>query len=359
MDAFYASVEQRDHPNLRGKPIVVGGRPNGRGVIATASYEARKFGLRSAMPSSRAVKLCPQVIFIRPRFDVYREVSVQIREIFLSYTELVEPLSLDEAYLDVTENTISQPSATLLAKEIRKRIKEETGLTASAGVSYNKFLAKIASDYNKPDGLTLIPPDKADAFIKQLPVGKFHGVGKVTEEKMQQLGIMTGEDLQQWKEWDLVQNFGKAGVYYYNIARGVDSREVKPTRVRKSVGAENTFHEDLTQRPQITAELRQISAKVHKRMAEKELKGKTITLKVRYHNFDTITRSATLTGFVNEEEVLYDTAIQLLKDTDSDERPVRLLGISVTNLDNQLKGITGIQLDLQFQKKSLLSFEPD
>ncbi|MEX2455980.1 MAG: DNA polymerase IV, partial [Balneolaceae bacterium] len=228
MDAFFASVEQRDFPQYRGKPLLVGGSPQGRGVIAAASYEARKFGIHSAMPASKAVRLCPSAIFVKPRFDVYKEVSQQIRAIFLDYTDLVEPLSLDEAYLDVTENHKGIPSATLIAREIKKRIKEETGLTASAGISENKFLAKIASDMDKPDGIYLISPERAEAFIEDLPIGKFHGVGKATQEKMERLGIHTGKDLKTWNEVNLVKHFGKSGHHYYRIARGIDNRIVKP-----------------------------------------------------------------------------------------------------------------------------------
>jgi len=236
MDAFYAAVEQRDNPELRGKPVIVGGSPNSRGVVATASYEARPYGVHSAMPCSQAARLCPQGIFVKPRFEVYKKVSLQIREIFFEYTDLVEPLSLDEAYLDVTENHVSNPSATLIAREIRQKIKEKTGLTASAGVSNSKFLAKVASDYNKPDGQMVIPPEEAAAFIEELPIHKFYGVGKATQKKMHSLGIKKGKDLKQWTEIDLVKAFGKSGRHYYRIARAIDHREVKPHRVRKSYG---------------------------------------------------------------------------------------------------------------------------
>jgi len=241
MDAFYASVEQRDHPEYKNKPLVVGGSPQGRGVVAAASYEARKFGIHSAMPASRAVKLCPNAIFVKPRFDVYKEVSHQIREIFFDYTDLVEPLSLDEAYLDVTENFKQNPSATLIAREIKRRVKQETGLTASAGVASNKFLAKIASDLDKPDGLSVITPEEAEEFIEKLPIGDFYGVGKATQKKMLTLGIKTGSDLKTWEEIDLVKQFGKSGHHYYRIARGIDNRLVKPNRIRKLIGKNVRF----------------------------------------------------------------------------------------------------------------------
>ncbi|MCH8496286.1 MAG: DNA polymerase IV, partial [Balneolales bacterium] len=244
MDAFYASVEQRDDPSLVGRPVIVGGSPQSRGVVATCSYEARKFGVHSAMPTSQAYRLCPDGAFVYPRFDVYKEVSLQIRAIFDDYTDLVEPLSLDEAYLDVTVNKKENPSATLIAREIQSRVFDEVGLTCSAGVAANKFLAKVASGYKKPSGITVITPEKAEAFINQLPIGKFHGVGAATEKKMLELGIANGADLRERDEVDLVRHFGKSGHFYYRIAHGIDERDVKPNRIRKSVGAENTYSED-------------------------------------------------------------------------------------------------------------------
>ncbi len=350
MDAFFASVEQRDFPQYRGKPLVVGGSPQGRGVIAAASYEARKFGVHSAMPASRAVRLCPSAIFVKPRFDVYKEVSQQIRAIFLEYTDLVEPLSLDEAYLDVTENHKGSPSATLIAREIKKRIKEETWLTASAGISENKFLAKIASDMDKPDGIYLISPEKAEAFIEELPIGKFHGVGKATQEKMERLGIHTGKDLKTWEEVDLVKQFGKSGHHYYRIARGIDNRMVKPDRIRKSIGKERTFSEDVSDLEWIENFLDELAEKVSISMQKLDAAGKTITLKVRYKNFDTVTRSQTLFQYTNSKEELSSIAKTLLLETEAGEREVRLLGISVSSLNLTEGGSFGEQLEIPFEK---------
>lgn len=352
MDAFFASVEQRDNPDLLGKPIVVGGKPEGRGVVAAASYEARKFGIHSAMPAGRVLRLCPQAIFVKPRFDVYKEVSEQIRSIFLDYTKLVEPLSLDEAYLDVTENKVNNFSATLIAREIRQRIKEKTNLTASAGVAPNKFLAKIASDINKPDGITVITPEEAQDFITKLPIGKFYGIGKATEAKMHDLGIKTGADLKEWTKIDLQQNFGKIAAFYYNIARAIDDREVKPNRIRKSVGAENTFAEDIGDMEELTTRLHEIAGKVSQRLLKAEASGKTITLKVRYENFESVTRSVTLPEFTNDALTLFQFSSELLKETDAGQRDVRLLGISVSNLNLNRKLTRGIQLSLQFEQEA-------
>ncbi|TVQ00781.1 MAG: DNA polymerase IV [Balneolaceae bacterium] len=348
MDAFYASVEQRDFPEFKGKPVVVGGSPQGRGVVAAASYEARKFGIHSAMPASRAVKLCPNAIFLKPRFDVYREVSHQIREIFFEYTNLVEPLSLDEAYLDVTENHIHLPSATLIAKKIKKRINEETGLTASAGVSSNKFLAKIASDLDKPDGLSVIKPDEAEAFIEQLPIGRFYGVGKATQAKMEILGIKNGADLKKWEEIDLVKQFGKSGHHYYRIARGIDNRRVKPNRIRKSIGKERTFSDDIADLTWIYDFLDQLAGKIAASMQAMNAAGKTITLKVRYKNFETVTRSQTLHHYTNQAGEIADIAKKLILETDAGEREVRLLGISISTLNLAEGGVIGEQLELPF-----------
>ncbi|MEX0685252.1 MAG: DNA polymerase IV [Balneolales bacterium] len=348
MDAFFASVEQRDFPEFAGKPVVVGGNPEGRGVVAAASYEARKFGIHSAMPASRAVRLCPQAIFIKPRFEVYKQISGQIRNIFLDYTSLVEPLSLDEAYLDVTENSRNNPSATLIARDIRKQIKENTRLTASAGVAPNKFLAKIASDVNKPDGLTVITPEQALKFIETLPIGKFYGIGKATEAKMHDLGIKNGADLKKWSKMDLQQSFGKVAAFYFNIARGIDEREVRPDRIRKSVGAENTFPEDIADLPELSSKLNDIAEKVSLRLAKADAAGKTITLKIRYDNFESVTRSVTLSDFVNEQETLYQMSAELLHETEAGQRKVRLLGISVSNLNLQEKESPGLQLSFDF-----------
>ncbi|MEX0771694.1 MAG: DNA polymerase IV [Balneolales bacterium] len=350
MDAFFASVEQRDHPELRGKPIVVGGKPEGRGVVAAASYEARKFGIHSAMPAARVMRLCPQAIFVKPRFNVYKEVSVQIRDIFLDYTSLVEPLSLDEAYLDVTDNNMDNPSATLIARDIRQKIKDKTNLTASAGIATNKFLAKMASNINKPDGITVITPEEAQGFIEQLPIGKFYGIGKATEAKMHNLGIKTGADLKAWSKMDLQQSFGKVSAFYYNITRGIDDREVKPNRIRKSVGAENTFAEDINDFEEIIIRMHEIAEKVSLRMIKAEASGKTITLKVRYDNFDSVTRSATIQDFVNDPATLLQLASELLKETEAGERKVRLLGISVSNLNLNVDKTPGLQLSFDFKQ---------
>ncbi|TNE71729.1 DNA polymerase IV [bacterium] len=348
MDAFYASVEERDNPELKGKPVAVGGSPTGRGVLATANYVARKYGLRSAMSSAQALRLCPKVIFIRPRFEVYKEASNQIREIFEEYTDLIQPLSLDEAYLDVTESKTNNPSATLIAKEIKQKIFDRTQLTASAGVSFNKFLAKVASDFQKPNGLTVITPESATGFLMKLPIGKFHGVGRVTKQKMNLLGIDTGADLIKWKEEDLTRHFGKAGSYYYHIVRGEDDREVTPEHTRKSVGAERTFSTDYKEWEILLTELKTIAEKVSERMQKISVKGKTITVKVRYDDFDTITRSHTTPEYYNESDFIYEQALQLMDHTQAGERKVRLLGIALSNLDNEMDFIAPQQLKLPF-----------
>ncbi len=338
MDAFYASVEQRDFPEYRGKPLIVGGSPEGRGVVAAASYEVRKFGVHSAMPAAKAVRLCPHAIFVKPRFEVYRKVSKQIREIFYKFTDLVEPLSLDEAYLDVTENHINLPSATLIAKKIRQLIKKETRLTASAGVAHNKFLAKIASDLNKPDGMAVILPEEADEFLEQLEIGTFHGIGDATESKMKSLGIHTGKDLKQWSEIELVEQFGKTGRYYYNIVRGIDHRKVKPDRIPKSIGKERTFTEDVDDISWIHNFLRELAGKIADRLHQKNAGGKTVTLKVRYDDFKTITRSNSFSHYIDEASDIADTAIALLDETKVGDQKVRLLGITMSNLNLSKKG---------------------
>lgn len=350
MDAFYASVEQRDFPEYRNKPLVVGGSPQGRGVVAAASYEARKFGIHSAMPASRAIKLCPGAIFLKPRFDVYKNVSNQIREIFFDYTEMVEPLSLDEAYLDVTENLVNNPSATLIAREIKKRIKAETRLTASAGVAGNKFLAKIASDVDKPDGLFVITPGEAQSFIDALSIGEFYGVGKSTRQKMESLGIRTGADLKKWDEVDLVRYFGKSGHHYYRIARGIDNRLVKPDRIRKSIGKERTFSEDISDLEWIGDFLVQLAQKISVSMESLEAAGKTITLKVRYKNFETVTRSLTLNNYTHDAEEIAAVSKKLLTETEAGAREVRLLGISVSSLNLTEGGKFGEQLEIPFKE---------
>ncbi|MEQ9423161.1 MAG: DNA polymerase IV [Cyclobacteriaceae bacterium] len=332
MDAFYASVEQRDNPELRGKPVAVGGSSK-RGVVAAASYEARKFGVYSAMPSVTAFRRCPDIIFVRPRFEVYSQVSKQIREIFYEYTDLVEPLSLDEAYLDVTNNKMGMPSATLIAKEIKRRIKETTELNASAGISINKFLAKIASDQDKPDGLFLIPPEQAEEFVERLPVSKFHGIGKVTAKRMHQMGIMIGSDLKKWELNRMVQVFGKAGKHYYNIVRADDSRPVMPDRPRKSIAAENTFENDLITFDEMMDELKKIAKTMFKRMEKVEGFGRTLTLKLKYSDFKQITRSKTLVQRFDSLELILEVTRELLGQCDLGEKDVRLLGLSVSNLE--------------------------
>lgn len=332
MDAFYASVEQRDRPELLGKPVIVGGNPDGRGVVAACSYEARRFGVRSAMPGARARRLCPQAVFLRPRFEVYRSVSARIGEIFAEYTDLVEPLSLDEAYLDVTDGWQRAGSATRIAQEIRARIRETVGLTASAGVSFNKFLAKVASDFRKPDGIYVIPPDRADAFIDELPIRKFFGVGRVTEKKMLALGIRTGADLRQAdRDW-LVARFGKAGDYFYAIAHGEDHRPVISHRVRKSVGKETTLAEDIDDRAAMIEILTGLAGKVADGLGRHRVRGRTVTLKVRYADFTSVTRSVTLDGPVADADEILAPIGSLLAETRAGREKVRLLGITVSNL---------------------------
>jgi len=336
MDAFYASVEQRDRPEFKGEPVIVGGDPKSRGVVAACSYEARKFGIHSAMPSVTAYRLCPNAVFIRPRFDMYREVSSQLREIFCEYTDLVEPLSLDEAFLDVTQNYKGMPSATLIAQEIKRKVYDRTGgLTSSAGVSFNKFLAKVASDINKPDGITVITPEMADEFIDKLPIRKFFGVGKVTEEKMLNIGIKTGADLKKYKKEQLIQTFGKSGNYFYDIAHGLDDRPVEPNRIRKSIGKETTFSEDIDDTDHIIEILEDIAAKLENSLIKKDAKGRTITLKVKYFDFQSITRSITIDEPAEGASVIMKYVRPLLSKTEAGEKKVRLLGISISNFDDQ------------------------
>ena len=344
MDAFYASVEQRDNPALRGKPLAVGGSRE-RGVVAAASYEARTFGVRSAMSSRQAYQLCPTLLFVKPRFDVYKAVSRQIREIFFQYTDLVEPLSLDEAYLDVTANKPNLASARQIAERIKAQIKAETGLTASAGVSVNKFIAKMASDYRKPDGLTVVAPAQAEAFVAALPINKFYGVGKVTAAKMHGLGIRTGADLREWPEPKLVRHFGKAGHFYYHIARGIDLRPVEPDRIRKSVGAETTFDADLTDPEEIREALEAIAQDVFARLERQGNFGRTLTLKVKFNDFTQITRSRTVPYLLNGPASLRELAGQLTTEVDW-SKPVRLLGLSVSSLHHPEP--VGGQLTLPF-----------
>jgi DNA polymerase IV len=331
MDAFYASVEQRDNPELRGKPVAVGGIRE-RGVVAAASYEARKFGIHSAMPSVTARRKCAELIFVKPRFEVYKEISLQIREIFAEYTSLIEPLSLDEAYLDVTQNQQDIPIASRIAELIREKIKSATGLTASAGVSYNKFLAKLASDYKKPNGLFVITPKMGPAFVEALPVGKFHGVGPATNAKMERFGITTGRDLKAQSLPFLQEHFGKSGAYYYWIARGIDDRPVRPNRIRKSVGAENTFFEDLTTFESMNDALQPIVDKVWHHCEKAEMRGRTITLKVKYADFEQITRSRSVPHAIASQAEMERLSRELLSALMPVPKGVRLLGVTLSSL---------------------------
>lgn len=332
MDAFYASIEQRDNPEYRGKAIAVGGSPEGRGgVVATASYEARKYGVRSAMPAKQAQKLCPDLIFVRPRFEIYKSVSSHIRDIFRRYTDLIEPLSLDEAYLDVTSDKLNIGSAIDIAQLIRQAIRDELKLTASAGVSVNKFVSKIASDINKPDGLMFIGPSRIESFMESLPVEKFYGVGKVTATRMKALGLHTGADLKKLTESELKKHFGKSGSFFYQIVRGIDERTVQPHRETKSVGAEDTFPYDLTTLEDMRDELLKITKTVYNRLLKNGLKGRTITLKIKYHDFRLITRSQSFSDAIDDRDVIYKTACELLMGTDPENARIRLLGISLSN----------------------------
>ncbi len=332
MDAFYASVEQRDEPSLKGQPVVVG-YAGKRGVVAAASYEARKFGVRSAMPMSTAMRNCPRLLVVPPRFDVYKSVSRQVQAIFADYTPLIEPLSLDEAYLDVSENLRAIPTASETAMEIRARILMETGLTASAGISYNKFLAKLASDYRKPNGQFVIAPGKGEAFVEGLTVGKFHGVGPVTAAKMNGLGIFTGADLKAQPLDFLQRHFGKAGAWYYAIARGEDDRRVMPDRPRKSSGSETTFEGDLTQLSEIEARVLEMADDVWRWCERARAYGRTVTVKVKYADFQQATRSRTLDGFVNSHEALRELSFALIRSVFPPAKGIRLVGVTVSNFE--------------------------
>jgi DNA polymerase IV len=346
MDAFYASVEQMDNPELKGKPLAVGGSEI-RGVVSAASYEARKFGVRSAMSGVQAKKNCPELIFVPPRFDRYKEISNKIRAIFYDYTDLVEPLSLDEAYLDVTQNKKGNPSATLIAQEIRKRIFEEVGLTASAGISINKFVAKVASDFNKPNGQKTVNPDEVQPFLEKLDIKKFYGIGKVTAEKMYQHGIFTGSDLKS-KSFDyLEEHFGRSGASYFNIVRGIHNSEVKPNRITKSVAAEHTFNENLTSEIFMQDRLERIAEELERRLKKYNISGKTVTLKIKYSDFTTQTRSKTLPYFIGDKGLLFETAKELLYQEKLKES-VRLLGISLNNLNTEIKKTVVVQLRFEF-----------
>lgn len=335
MDAFYAAIEQRDNPSLKGKPVIVGGDPDRRGVVSTCSYEARRFGVRSAMPSKTAMKLCPDAVFLYPRFDAYKAVSRQFLGICADYTDLIEPLSLDEAFLDVTDNKKGMMSATLIAREIRGRVRAETGLTVSAGVSCNKFLAKTASEINKPDGLAVIRPEEAEIFLETLPIGKFYGIGRVSEKRMIGLGINNGLDLKNTPLDKLQKHFGKNGRFYYDIVRGIDDRGVIPYRERKSYGREITLEQDILDIDQIVSILNGIALELESAFERKNLKGKTVTLKVKYHDFQLTTRSSTIDSCADTADIIMAEVLRLIRLTEAGNRKIRLLGISVSNFVNE------------------------
>ena len=343
MDAFFASVEQLDNPELRGKPVAVGGSGE-RSVVAAASYEARSFGVRSAMPSIIAKRLCPDLIFVKPHFDRYSEVSESIFRIFADYSEMVEPLSIDEAFLDVTNDTKKIGSATLIAKAIKNEIKNKTGLTASAGISINKFLAKIASGMKKPDGLYLIPQEEAEKFIKVLPIDKFYGIGNVTSEKMHRLGIHTGKELKEWDLTSLVRNFGKAGIFYHKISRGIDDRPVETSNERKSLGVELTFEKDLTTQFEVIAELYKIEKDLIYRMKSSDTYGRTVTLKIKFDDFKQITRSKTVLRYISDFEMLHSIVTEIRKNLELQGCRIRLMGVTISNLESEGQDI--MQLDL-------------
>ena len=346
MDAFFASVEQLDNPALRGKPLIVGGSPDSRGVVAACSYEARKFGIHSAMSAAKAARLCPHAIFTRPRMSRYREISCQIMDIFLEYTDRIEPLSVDEAFLDLTVNTHCEPSASILAEKIRRDIFDRTGLTASAGVSCNKFLAKVATDINKPNGLTVIPPQRVLDFLGKLPIGRFYGVGSATEKKMERIGVKNGADLRRFSREELVFHFGKSGNFFYDICRGEDPRPVESSTIRKSIGSETTLSEDILDMDAIHAILQEQADSVAHSLARRNFGGYTLTLKVRYHDFTTITRSATMKSPLFNSDDIMLCLPRLLHATEAGQRKVRLLGITVSTLFT--RDATPIQLRLPF-----------
>ena len=347
MDAFFASVEQLDNPDLRNKPIAVGGGGS-RGVVAAASYEARKFGVKSAMSGIIAQRNCPQLIFVKPRFERYKEVSMQIREIFHEYTDLVEPLSLDEAYLDVTQNKKLLFSATKMAEEIRAKIFERTGLTASAGISINKLVAKIASDYHKPNGQKTVPPEEVIPFLEALDVRKYHGIGKVTTKKMYALGIYTGKELKEKSLDFLAANFGKSGAYYYNAVRGIHTSPVKPTRIPKSMGAERTFSENLTSELFLEEKIKAVATELDKRIKRHKASGKTITLKIKYSDFTIQTRSKTLPFFISDKSMIVEHAKELLYQ-ERLKNSVRLIGVTISNLNNEKKAAPPKEKNLEVQ----------
>jgi len=347
MDAFFASVEQMDNPKYAGRPVIVGGNPEGRGVVAACSYEARKFGIHSAMSAANAIKRCPHALFVRPRKDRYKEVSLQIMEIFRSCAPVIEPLSVDEAFLDITDTHDTITDAADTAEEIRSRIFFEVGLTCSAGVSYNKFLAKVASDINKPDGLTVITREQAPEFLASLAIGNFYGVGKVTEKKMHTLGIRIGHDLLRFEKVELIRFFGKAGAFFYDIVRGVDDRPVSPSRGRKSIGTETTFQTDILELSEIQNILKNLARKVEQSMQRKDCSGSTLTLKVRYHDFSTVTRSLTPPSPLCNYEEIMQYIPQLLQATEAGRVKIRLLGLTVSNLLPQSHKIP-VQIPLPF-----------
>ena len=346
IDAFFASVEQLDNPELKGKPIAVGGS-QARGVVAAASYEARKFGVKSAMSGILAKQKCPDLIFVKPNFSRYKEISHQIREIFYDYTDLVEPLSLDEAYLDVTENKVGNPSASLIAQEIRNRIFNELNLTASAGISINKFIAKVASDINKPNGQKTINPEEVISFLDNLPINQFYGVGKVTASKMYNLGIFTGNDLKQKSLEELANLFGKSGAHYYSIVLGIHNSEVKTDRIRKSVGAETTFFENISSEIFMIQKLEKIADELEKRLKKIDTKGKTVTLKIKYSDFTLQTRSKTIDEFIQQKKEFFPIVKELLYQ-EKLKNSVRLLGISFANLNTEKKTPILVQLKFDF-----------
>lgn len=332
MDAFFASVEQMDNPKYAGRPLIVGGNPEGRGVVAACSYEARKFGIHSAMSAANAIRLCPHALFVRPRKGRYKEISTQIMQIFQECAAVIEPLSVDEAFLDISENHTNLEEAVKTAEHIRSRVFDEIGLTCSAGVSHNKFLAKVASDINKPDGLAIISPEEADEFLATLPIGRFYGVGKVTEKKMHSLGVRKGADLFRFTKKELERFFGKAGLFFYDIVRGIDDRPVKVSRGRKSIGTETTLHRDVIDMAEIQKIVTNLSEKVAHSLQRKECGGTTVTLKVRYHDFTTVTRSQTLASPLFTAAEIMQLIPNLLQATDAGQTKIRLLGITVSNL---------------------------
>jgi DNA polymerase-4 len=346
MDAFYASVEQRDNPEYRGQPIAVGGTPDQRGAVAAASYEARQYGIHSALPARIAQQRCPHLRFVKPRFEVYKTISQQVRAIFARYTPLVEPLALDEAYLDVTENLVGESSATAIATAIRQAIYRETQLTASAGISINKFLAKMASGLNKPNGQYVIRPEQAAAFVEALAIDKFHGIGPVRATQMRNLGILTGADLKQWSETALVEQFGKVGRYYYHIAQGQDDRPVNPNRIRKSIAAERSFASDLAQLDEMEAALLTLAQRVGERLEEQRRGGYTLTLKIKYGDYHQVTRSHTNPQPLRTAATIYAQAQSLLRQHLEPAAPVRLLGISISNLEPLASELQFVQLTL-------------